>query len=152
LPSEYHLAVLCGSCSHQYRPDHVVLVLCCFFACQDTIEETNGAELVSGGTAKLKEQLKKLEKGGVLFVDEAYQLDPKMNPMGQQVSTVHSYAAMLQNLVLPRTAGAQHTCHISRGLGGMRLFAPGRICACICTLDLPVHTSQNQAHPKGCSK
>jgi hypothetical protein len=53
--------------------------------CQDTIEETNGAELVSGGTAKLKEQLKKLDKGGVLFVDEAYQLDPKMNPMGQQV-------------------------------------------------------------------
>lgn len=50
-----------------------------------TVEETTGADLVSGGTTKLKEQLKKLEEGGVLFIDEAYQLDPKMNPIGQQV-------------------------------------------------------------------
>jgi len=53
---------------------------------QGTVEETTGADLVSGGTTKLKEQLKKLEEGGVLFIDEAYQLDPKMNPIGQQVA------------------------------------------------------------------
>ena len=40
---------------------------------------------MSGGTSKLKEQLKKLEEGGVLFVDEAYQLNPKSNPLGEQV-------------------------------------------------------------------
>jgi Holliday junction resolvasome RuvABC ATP-dependent DNA helicase subunit len=34
------------------------------------VVETSGAELVSGGTTKLKEQLKKLDKGGVLFIDE----------------------------------------------------------------------------------
>jgi hypothetical protein len=52
---------------------------------QSSIEETNGAELVAGGTTKLKEQLKKLEKGGVLFIDEAYQLDPIKSPLGAQV-------------------------------------------------------------------
>lgn len=53
---------------------------------QGDIEETNGADLVSGGTTLLKEKLKKLEKGGVLFIDEAYQLDPKTNPLGAQVA------------------------------------------------------------------
>jgi ABC-type transport system involved in cytochrome bd biosynthesis fused ATPase/permease subunit len=32
--------------------------------------ETSGADLSSGGTTKLDEQLKKLEQGGVLFLDE----------------------------------------------------------------------------------
>eukprot|EP00198_Chlamydomonas_reinhardtii_P002822 XP_001692158.1 predicted protein [Chlamydomonas reinhardtii] len=47
--------------------------------------ETSGAELASGGTSKLQEHLKKLEGGGLLFLDEAYQLKPKSNPMGAQV-------------------------------------------------------------------
>ncbi|KAG2423774.1 hypothetical protein HXX76_015050 [Chlamydomonas incerta] len=47
--------------------------------------ETSGAELAAGGTSKLQEQLKKLEGGGLLFLDEAYQLKPKSNPMGAQV-------------------------------------------------------------------
>ncbi|KXZ51992.1 hypothetical protein GPECTOR_10g1014 [Gonium pectorale] len=47
--------------------------------------ETSGSELLTGGVSKLKEQLKKLEAGGVLFLDEAYQLNPKTNPMGAQV-------------------------------------------------------------------
>lgn len=47
--------------------------------------ETSGSELLTGGVTKLKEQLKKVEEGGVLFLDEAYQLNPKTNPMGAQV-------------------------------------------------------------------
>ncbi len=46
-------------------------------------------ELLNGGVTKLKEQLKKLEAGGVLFLDEAYQLNPKTNPMGAQVGRDH---------------------------------------------------------------
>ncbi len=49
------------------------------------MEETSGAELLTGGVTKVKDQLKKLEAGGVLFIDEAYQLNPKTNPMGAQV-------------------------------------------------------------------
>ncbi|KAG2495742.1 hypothetical protein HYH03_006339 [Edaphochlamys debaryana] len=49
------------------------------------VVETSGSELLTGGVSKLKEQLKKLDKGGVLFLDEAYQLNPKTNPMGAQV-------------------------------------------------------------------
>ncbi|KAG2492324.1 hypothetical protein HYH03_009275 [Edaphochlamys debaryana] len=49
------------------------------------VVETSGAELLTGGVSKLKEQLKKLEKGGVLFLDEAYQLNPKTNQAGAQV-------------------------------------------------------------------
>ncbi|GFR50032.1 hypothetical protein Agub_g12193 [Astrephomene gubernaculifera] len=49
------------------------------------VVETSGSELLTGGVSKLKEQLGKLEKGGVLFLDEAYQLNPKTNPMGAQV-------------------------------------------------------------------
>ncbi|PNH08303.1 NFX1-type zinc finger-containing protein 1 [Tetrabaena socialis] len=49
------------------------------------VVETSGSDLLTGGVSKLKEELKKLEKGGVLFLDEAYQLNPKTNPMGAQV-------------------------------------------------------------------
>ncbi|KAG2452041.1 hypothetical protein HYH02_003079 [Chlamydomonas schloesseri] len=49
------------------------------------VVETSGAELAAGGTSKLQAQLKKLEGGGLLFLDEAYQLKPKSNPMGAQV-------------------------------------------------------------------
>jgi Holliday junction resolvasome RuvABC ATP-dependent DNA helicase subunit len=40
--------------------------------------ETSGADLASGGTSKLDEQLKKLEKGGVLFLDEVGDLSATM--------------------------------------------------------------------------
>jgi Holliday junction resolvasome RuvABC ATP-dependent DNA helicase subunit len=50
------------------------------------IEETTGAALVNGGVTELKKILSKLEKGGVLFIDEAYQLKPSLNPQGAQVS------------------------------------------------------------------
>jgi hypothetical protein len=70
---------------------------------QDTIEETNGAELVSGGTTKLKEQLQKLENGGVLFVDEAYQLDPKQNPIGQQVLQITACRVALMPQIAHRS-------------------------------------------------
>ncbi len=53
---------------------------------QSEVVETSGAELASGGPSKLADALKKLEKGGVLFLDEAYQLKPAVNPMGAQAS------------------------------------------------------------------
>lgn len=49
------------------------------------VVETSGAALVQGGVSGLKEMLKKLEAGGVLFVDESYQLKPKTNALGAQV-------------------------------------------------------------------
>ena len=50
------------------------------------VEETSGAALVHGGVSGLKKVLEeKLKGGGVLFVDEAYQLNPKTNPLGAQV-------------------------------------------------------------------
>lgn len=51
------------------------------------MEETSGAALVAGGLNEIKATLTKLEKGGVLFIDEAYQLDPAKNPMGAQVGS-----------------------------------------------------------------
>jgi AAA+ superfamily predicted ATPase len=48
-------------------------------------EETSGEKLVHGGVSLLKDLLKKLEKGGVLFVDEAYQLEPKSKSAGSAV-------------------------------------------------------------------
>ncbi|KAG1675260.1 hypothetical protein FOA52_016291 [Chlamydomonas sp. UWO 241] len=47
--------------------------------------ETSGAKLLAGGVPKLQKCLQKLEKGGVLFIDECYQLNPKASPMGAQV-------------------------------------------------------------------
>lgn len=49
------------------------------------MEETSGAKLLSGGVSALEKHLEKLKAGGVLFLDEAYQLNPKTNPMGAQV-------------------------------------------------------------------
>lgn len=49
------------------------------------IVEKSGAALVNGGVSELKKDLKGLKDGGVLFIDEAYQLNPKTNPMGAQV-------------------------------------------------------------------
>ncbi len=40
---------------------------------------------MEGGVAELKKHLAALDKGGVLFLDEAYQLNPKTNPQGAQV-------------------------------------------------------------------
>ena len=49
------------------------------------VVETSGAALVTGGVPELQTMLAKLDKGGVLFIDEAYQLIP--SPQGAQVST-----------------------------------------------------------------
>jgi hypothetical protein len=43
---------------------------------------------VAGGLSEIKDKLKKLEAGGVLFIDEAYQLNPAKNPMGAQVGAL----------------------------------------------------------------
>eukprot|EP00834_Sanchytrium_tribonematis_P005090 NODE_287_length_10726_cov_0.240614.p1 type:complete len:1727 gc:universal NODE_287_length_10726_cov_0.240614:1929-7109(+) len=50
-------------------------------------EETTGAKLVQGGVSALKECLKNIEEngGGLLFVDEAYQLDPLVEMNGRHV-------------------------------------------------------------------
>lgn len=47
--------------------------------------ETSGVKLVTGGISKLNEHLTTLDGGGVLFVDEAYQLEPDKHPVGAQV-------------------------------------------------------------------
>ncbi|MEW5300661.1 MAG: hypothetical protein WDW36_003575 [Sanguina aurantia] len=47
--------------------------------------ETSGAALVNGGLRELKGMLEVIKEGGVLFIDEAYQLNPKLNPQGAQV-------------------------------------------------------------------
>ncbi|GFH21452.1 NFX1-type zinc finger-containing protein 1, partial [Haematococcus lacustris] len=49
------------------------------------VVETSGSALANGGVEQLKKELTKLEKGGVLFLDEAYQLNPKTNPSGAAV-------------------------------------------------------------------
>ncbi|GFH23953.1 uncharacterized protein HaLaN_21657, partial [Haematococcus lacustris] len=49
------------------------------------VVETSGSALANGGVEQLKKELTKLEKGGVLFVDEAYQLNPRTNPSGAAV-------------------------------------------------------------------
>ena len=50
------------------------------------VEETSGSALVNWGVNGAKELLeKKLKDGGLLFLDEAYQINPKTNPMGAQV-------------------------------------------------------------------
>lgn len=50
--------------------------------------ETSGAKLVSGGVAALQDALNKTKNGGLLFVDEAYQLNPSKNQLGGQVLDV----------------------------------------------------------------
>jgi Holliday junction resolvasome RuvABC ATP-dependent DNA helicase subunit len=55
---------------------------------ESAVVETNGAALVNGGLTELKKQLKELEEGGVLFIDEAYQIRPSKNPQGAQVRGV----------------------------------------------------------------
>ena len=47
--------------------------------------ETSGAKLANGGVQELMKHLKDLDKGGVLFLDEAYQLNPKTDPGGVKV-------------------------------------------------------------------
>lgn len=54
-------------------------------ACAIQMVEISGAALLNGGVPELKKLLEKLDKGGVLFLDEAYQLNPATNPMGAQV-------------------------------------------------------------------
>eukprot|EP00899_Mesostigma_viride_P024820 jgi/Mesvir1/5522/Mv15562-RA.1 len=51
------------------------------------MEETTGARLVQGGVDELKELLEAIEEegGGVLFIDEAYQLNPKSEMYGRRV-------------------------------------------------------------------
>jgi len=46
--------------------------------------ETTGATLASGGTSALQKHIDDIKKakGGVLFLDEAYQLNPKGDPFG----------------------------------------------------------------------
>jgi replication-associated recombination protein RarA len=52
-----------------------------------SIKETSGSKLVDGGVPELKKLLDEIDKagGGVLFVDEAYQLDPVGDRQGKQV-------------------------------------------------------------------
>lgn len=49
--------------------------------------ETSGSALATDGVSGLKTMLTKLQTGGVLFIDEAYQLNPKLNPSGAAVRT-----------------------------------------------------------------
>jgi SpoVK/Ycf46/Vps4 family AAA+-type ATPase len=49
------------------------------------MEETSGAKLAHGGVKELTDTLKKLDKGGLLFIDEAYQLKPSTNRSGAEV-------------------------------------------------------------------
>jgi hypothetical protein len=58
---------------------------------------------VAGGLNEIKAKLAKLEKGGVLFIDEAYQLDPAKNPMGAQVGRSAQHPIALSS-VTPRPA------------------------------------------------
>eukprot|EP00899_Mesostigma_viride_P011993 jgi/Mesvir1/20795/Mv07900-RA.2 len=53
----------------------------------DAMEETSGAKLVQGGVDELKKLLEAIEKkgGGVLFIDEAYQLNPQSEMYGRRV-------------------------------------------------------------------
>ena len=53
---------------------------------ESIFKETNGAKLISDGVDKLKKLIEEeMNVGGILFVDEAYQLNPKTNPMGGQI-------------------------------------------------------------------
>ena len=48
--------------------------------------DTSGAKLIADGGDKLKKLIEEeMKVGGVLFIDEAYQLNPKTNPMGGQI-------------------------------------------------------------------
>eukprot|EP00397_Hematodinium_sp_SG-2012_P000289 GEMP01000289.1.p1 GENE.GEMP01000289.1~~GEMP01000289.1.p1 ORF type:complete len:2487 (+),score=732.48 GEMP01000289.1:46-7506(+) len=51
----------------------------------DTFVETSGAALLNGGVEELKKHLKTVENGGVLFIDEAYQLNPSTSQAGAQI-------------------------------------------------------------------
>lgn len=52
-----------------------------------TCKETSGAKLVDGGVAEIKSLLSDImnDGGGVLFIDEAYQLDPQKERSGRLV-------------------------------------------------------------------
>jgi replication-associated recombination protein RarA len=52
---------------------------------KDTFEETSGAKLLAGGLAKLQDHLANLDDGGVLFIDEVYQLKPNSNQLGGNI-------------------------------------------------------------------
>ncbi len=67
------------------------------------VVETSGAKLANGGQSELQKLLKDLDKGGVLFIDEAYQLNPTLNPSGRQVrwrQHVIMYASVLMHCCL----------------------------------------------------
>jgi Holliday junction resolvasome RuvABC ATP-dependent DNA helicase subunit len=49
---------------------------------KDTFEETSGAKLLAGGVDMLKDHLARLNAGGVLFIDEVYQLNPQDDSNG----------------------------------------------------------------------
>ncbi len=80
----------------------------------DAVEETSGAALVNGGLTELKKLLKNLEKGGVLFIDEAYQLKPKTNPQGAQVSVRDG----LRSIYAQNTSIMSHVQHVKTQLSG----------------------------------
>lgn len=54
---------------------------------ESDVIETSGSALVSGGVKELKKLLEELKefKGGVIFIDEAYQLNPKEDKEGRSV-------------------------------------------------------------------
>eukprot|EP00899_Mesostigma_viride_P014092 jgi/Mesvir1/22684/Mv14107-RA.1 len=63
---------------------------------REAIVETTGAALSEGGIPELKKLLDKLEAGGLLFVDEAYQLNPAQ-PLGQGRQVLNLLLTEMEN-------------------------------------------------------
>eukprot|EP00930_Biecheleria_cincta_P074284 TRINITY_DN6148_c0_g3_i1.p1 TRINITY_DN6148_c0_g3~~TRINITY_DN6148_c0_g3_i1.p1 ORF type:complete len:2010 (+),score=360.50 TRINITY_DN6148_c0_g3_i1:98-6127(+) len=58
----------------------------CVLGREAPFKETSGAKLISDGVDKLRKLVEEeLKDGGVLFIDEAYQLNPKTNPFGGSI-------------------------------------------------------------------
>lgn len=64
------------------------------------VVETNGAYLLSMGLDGIKKELAKLEGGGVLFIDEAYTLNPISESVGRKVSSAHTTVVQHNSLLV----------------------------------------------------